>query len=431
MLRTAETPTLVPVPFGIRPNKMKRMGPVYQNVALAAGFLLTYSAVAGRVERSWVSGPIVCMAVGLILGPAGLDLMRLNMGTTGLRGLAEVTLAMVLLADASNANTRFVCAHIGIPVRLLLVGLPLTVGLGTVLAWALFPSLALLEIALLAAILAPTDAALGAPVVTNEAVPPLLRESLNVESGLNDGICVPLVLILLGYAIGAQVEHAAPTHILFTIAEEIGIGMAVGILLPALALALIPFAHRRGWFGSAWHDMPVFAVAIGCFAAAQAIGGSGFIACFVGGLMLSRLPHPILHEVLRGTESVGRILGIVTWMVFGCAVVPWVLARVTWEGWLYAALSLTVIRMLPVYLCLRGTGMSTPGALFIGWFGPRGLASLVFAIIVLDDHLPGNDVLMATIGATILLSVVLHGISATPLARRIGTWSPEREPATR
>ncbi|MGE4043712.1 MAG: cation:proton antiporter [Acetobacteraceae bacterium] len=402
---------------------------MYQNIAIVAGCLLVYSAFAERIERSWLSGPIVCTILGLMAGPFGLGLLRLNLTSDGLRGMAEATLAMVLLADAANADTSFLRSHLRIPRRLLLVGLPLTVVLGAMLAWLTFPSLALLEVALLAAVLAPTDAALGAAVVANAAVPPLLRESLNVESGLNDGICVPLVLILLGYAIGTQVHHDG-AHVVLTIAEEIGIGLAVGLVLTTAARMLVAFAYRHGWFGAAWRDMPVLALAISCFAGAQAIGGSGFIACFVGGLALSAVPAETRHEMLRGTEMVGKFLGFATWVVFGCAIVPWILTRITGAGWIYAVLSLTVIRMLPVYLCLRGTGLSAASALFLGWFGPRGLASLVFAIIILDERLPGNDLLMATIGATILLSVFAHGISATPLARRIGSRSDVPAPRT-
>src|SRR5262249_47953888 len=179
----------------------------YQNAAILAAFLLIYSAIAGRVERSWLSGPIVLTAAGLALGPYGLGLVRLNLGAAGLRTLAELTLAMVLFTDAANADFDIVRRSIGIPERLLLIGLPLTIVLGFVVAMVMFPGIAPLEMALLAAILAPTDAALGKPVVTNPDVPSVLREGLNIESGLNDGICVPIVVLLLGLAVGTQIEH--------------------------------------------------------------------------------------------------------------------------------------------------------------------------------------------------------------------------------
>jgi sodium/hydrogen antiporter len=259
---------------------------MYQTIAILAGFLLIYSAVSGLVERSSLSGPIAFTVVGLILGPRVFDILYLDLKAHGLRTLAEFTLAMVLFTDAANADIRFVRHQLGIPQRLLLIGLPMTILLGMAFAWALFPSLALLEVALLAAILAPTDAALGAPVVTNPAVPAVMQESLNLESRLNDGICVPVILILLGYATGTQVEHAALTHVTMVVVEEIGI--VVGLTLTAAASAMMRLARRHAWTSGRWLETPALGLAAACFAAAQAIGGSGLIACFVGDLLLSR-----------------------------------------------------------------------------------------------------------------------------------------------
>ena len=225
---------------------------MYQTIAILAGFLLIYSAVAGLVERSSVSGPIAFTTVGLILGPRVLDILHLDLKASGLRALAEFTLAMVLFTDAANADIRFVRRNLGIPQRLLLIGLPLTIIVGMAFACVLFPSLALLEVALLAAMLAPTDAALGAPVVTNQAVPAVMRESLNLESGLNDGICVPCGLILLDYATGTQMEHAALAHVTTVVVEEIGIGLVVGLVLTAAASAMLRFADCHGWTSGRW-----------------------------------------------------------------------------------------------------------------------------------------------------------------------------------
>jgi NhaP-type Na+/H+ or K+/H+ antiporter len=172
---------------------------------MLAAFLLVYSAVAGRVEWSWVSGPIVFTVVGLMLGPYGLGVLHINISGEGLRILAELTLAMVLFTDAANAISLSSSVVSGLPERLLLIGLPLTIVLGFLIAAIVFPSLATLELVLLAAMLAPTDAALGKPVVTNPTVPPVMRESLNLESGLNDGICVPIVVVLLGLVVGTQI----------------------------------------------------------------------------------------------------------------------------------------------------------------------------------------------------------------------------------
>jgi NhaP-type Na+/H+ or K+/H+ antiporter len=398
---------------------------MYLNAALLAAFLLIYSAIAGRVERSLISGPIVFTVVGLILGPYGLGVVRIEISGDGLRLLAELTLAMVLFTDAANADFGIVRRNLGLPERLLLIGLPLTIVFGFLFAAIIFPSLSTLEMALLAAMLAPTDAALGKPVVTNPAVPAVTREALNLESGLNDGICVPIVVLLLGLAVGSQIEGGTTVHVARVVIEAIGLGAVIGLALTWLTTLMLRFAERQGWIGEHWVEIPIVALAAACFAAAQAAGGSGFIACFVGGLLLSGLGVRRKRELLRGAEHMGEALALVTWVVFGGIVVARMIDRVTWPALFYAALSLTVIRMLPVFLCLIGTRTSTADKLFIGWFGPRGLATIVFAVLVLDEKLPGNDTIMLAAGWTVLLSVIAHGVTANPMVKRMAGRSAE------
>jgi NhaP-type Na+/H+ or K+/H+ antiporter len=392
---------------------------MYENAAMLAVFLLIYSAVAGRIERSLISGPIVFTAVGFILGADGLGILRIHIDGEGLRLLAELTLAMVLFTDAANADFGIVKRNIGLPERLLLIGLPLTILLGFLVAAVIFPRLEILEMALLAAMLAPTDAALGKPVVTNPAVPAAMREALNLESGLNDGICVPIVVLLLGLAVGTQIVGGTMGHVTRVVVEAIGIGLIVGLALTWLTTLMLRLAESRGWISEHWVEIPIVALAAACFTAAQALGGSGFIACFVGGLLLSGLSARHKQELLRGAAHMGEALALLTWVVFGGIVVARMIDRVTWPALLYAVLSLTVIRMLPVFLCLIGTRTSVADKLFIGWFGPRGLATIVFAVLVLDEKLPGNDTIMAAAGWTVLLSVIAHGVTANPLVRRM------------
>jgi sodium/hydrogen antiporter len=399
---------------------------MYQNAAILAAFLLIYSAVAGRVERSWLSGPIVFTAAGLLLGPFGFGLVHLNLGAGGLRWLAELTLALVLFTDAANADFDIVRRNIGVPERLLLIGLPLTIVLGFLAAMVLFPGIAPLEMALLAALLAPTDAALGKPVVTNHTVPAVLREALNIESGLNDGICVPVVVLLLGLAVGTQLEHGTMIHAVKVVVEELGIGLVVGLALTWLAVRTLRFAQGQGWISEHWEEVPIVALAAACFAAAQAIGGSGFIACFVGGLLLSSLRPAHKEKLLSGAVATGEALALLTWIAFGVGTIAPIIARLSWPGLAYAVLSLTVIRMVPVLLCLAGTGMSLADKLFIAWFGPRGLATIVFGVIVFNEKLPGNDTIIAVAGVTVLSSVIAHGVSANPLVKAMTGRSAEQ-----
>lgn len=404
---------------------------MYQNAALLALFGLLYVLVSGRVERSWLSGPILFVAGGYLLGPGGLGLLALEMTAEGLRLLAEFTLAMVLFSDAATADLARIRRSRGLPERLLLIGLPLAILTGMAVAWLLFPGIGIVEMALLAAILAPTDAALGEPVVANHEVPADIRESLNFESGLNDGICVPIVILLAGYAIGTEMEDQPAAHVLSVIAEELGIGFATGVVIAGAAAALLRLAHTRNWIADGWRDLALVAVAIACFTTAQTLGGSGFIACFVGGLA-TRLPQPRRHELLRGTHVVGDGLALLTWVTFGAAIVWQVADQVTLPVILYALLSLTVVRMLPVYLCLMGSKLAPRDRLFVGWFGPRGLASIVFALLILDTGLPHLPKLEAVIACTVLLSVLAHGMTANPLvhlcARRWRRDAPTAAP---
>ncbi len=393
---------------------------MYEDAAILAAVVLLYSAGAGRIGRSSLSGPILFTAAGLVLGPACIDALRLPMTATVLRTLAEFALAMVLFTDAAHADLTVVRRTVGLPGRLLLIGLPLTIVLGFLIGLFVFPHLGLFEVALLATLLAPTDAALGAPVVTNTAVPATTREALNLESGLNDGICVPIIVILLELAVGTEVEGSTARHITMVVLEEIGIGLLVGVVLPAVAIAIFRRAGRFGWTSEHWLHIPIVALAVLCFTAAQALGGSGFIACFIGGLLFGALQGPRAPDLLAGASSTGEVLALLTWVMFGGPVLEQLLPQMTWPVVIYAVLSLTVIRMLPVLLSLATTGMGLRDKLFIGWFGPRGLASIVFAVIVFDAGLPGRGTVAATAACTILFSVIAHGITANPLVTAIG-----------
>ncbi len=388
---------------------------LYMNLALLAAFAYFYSVTSGRLERTPVNGAIVFVGFGLIAGPLGLGLLDLEVDAEGLRSIAELTLAMVLFTDAANADLRVLGQRIGIPQRLLLIGLPLTILLGLGLGILILDGLTLLEIAILATMLAPTDAALGKAVVTNESVPSGIRESLNVESGLNDGICVPILFLFLALAVDSEMQGGPAVLALKLVAEEIGIGLAVGLGVSGLGSWLLRISERRGWVTETWRQLPVVTLAVGCFALAQALGGSGFIAAFAGGLLFGWLARIHKPAYLLAAEGTGDTLALLTWVIFGAVVVGHGIEALTWEVVLYALLSLTVIRMLPVFLVLAGTDLRPDEKLFMGWFGPRGLASIVFGVIVINQHLPGGDTVTITVVFTVVLSVIAHGLSANPL----------------
>jgi NhaP-type Na+/H+ or K+/H+ antiporter len=303
---------------------------------------------------------------------------------------------------------------------MLLLGLPFAILLGFGFCVLLFPELGLLEAAILATMLAPTDAALGKAVVSNPAVPAPVREGLNVESGLNDGICVPVLLTFLALATVGAGEEGGTVLALEFVAEEIGIGLVIGVGLTAVASWVLKLALQHGWIHGHWLGIPSSALAFSCFMLAQVAGGSGFIACFTGGLAFSVLAPDQKHELLDRSEGTGETLGLVTWVVFGAAFVLQHPGSADWRVVLYAVLSLTVVRMLPIYLSLTGLDIRADAKLFVGWFGPRGLASIVFLVMVANENLPGNDTMVATVVATVVLSIIAHGLTANPLAARFG-----------
>lgn len=393
---------------------------MYENLALLALFALVYSAVAGALERTWISGAIVFTAFGLLVGPMGLGLLTWDTDRETMRSLAEVTLALVLFTDAAGADMSVLKKARGLPVRLLLIGLPLTILLGFGVGVLLVDSLSLFALAVLATMLAPTDAALGKAVVSNAAVPDDIRQGLNVESGLNDGICVPVLFVFLALALDKAGDAGPWTLAVKLVAEEIGIGLAVGIGLTFVAAKLLKLARQRNWLTQTWIQIPVVALALACFAVAQSLGGSGFIAAFSGGLLFGILEKDLREDFLLAAEGTGDTLALVTWVVFGSAIVGQAVGNFTWLILLYSVLSLTLIRMLPVFLALAGSGIDTEGKLFIGWFGPRGLASIVFAVIVVNSELANTGPLAMTVVCTIILSIIGHGITANPWAKAYG-----------
>nr|WP_198428720.1 cation:proton antiporter [Nocardia bovistercoris] len=397
-----------------------------------AAVLLAYAAVSGRLAGTPVTAPIVFTCGGLLLG--AVELIDVESTAETVKLLAEVTLALVLFSDAARLNPTELRAEVALPARLLGIGLPLTILAGFGAALLVLPDLAWPEALLLAVILAPTDAALGQVVVTLPILPSRIRQGLNVESGLNDGICVPLFLIVLAVAqaeAGAIGDGAAARLVL----EQIGYGIAAGVVTAAIAAAVLILARRRHTIDPAWARIVPVAAAALAYTVAVPVGGSGFIAAFVGGMtfgaITARQPDDAAPTDLL--EESGDLFNAVTFIVFGAVLFGPALDHLSWSIVGYAALSLTAVRMLPVAVSMIGADTRAPTTAFLGWFGPRGLATIVFVILILEEHrpLPHQQPLVTTAIVTVGLSVLAHGLSAAPLARRYAHWtrtSPESNP---
>jgi NhaP-type Na+/H+ or K+/H+ antiporter len=380
--------------------------------------LLGYASFSGRLETTMVSGPMVFVALGVLAGAKGFDLVDFSLRSEVVRTIVEATLALVLFSDASRIDIGRLRRHVALPGRLLGIGLPLTILAGMAVCAAVFPGLAGVEVALVAVILAPTDAALGQAVLTNRRVPAWVRQGLNVESGLNDGIAVPVFATLTAVAVGD--EHALGREVV----RQLGWGVVAGLAVGFAGAALLTATQERRWLDPAWTGIAGVLVATIAYTSAVALGGSGFIAAFCAGLAFGGSTRESLPEAGEFGDHAGQLLAAITFVIFGGALVTPALDHVSARTLLYAVASLTVIRLVPVALALIGSGAARPTVAFCGWFGPRGLASVLFLVLLIEDA-PGLEHLStvaAVVTWTVLLSIVAHGMTAVPLAAAYARW---------
>lgn len=391
-------------------------------LTIIAVVFVAYALVASRLDRWWITAPMVFVAAGAILGPHGLGQLPFSLSSKAILTITELTLALLLFSDASTVRLRDVEGDARLPSRLLFVGLPLTMAAGALIARFLLPGVGWPLAALIAAILAPTDAALGLAVVTNRAVPVRIRRALNVESGLNDGLVTPFVTFFVAVAAAEEGISEHPWGL--EAVKEIGLAIVVAAVVGAVGGKLLAFAKDRGWTSEVSEQIGILALALLAYTGAVAIGGNGFVAAFGGGMLFRavtggrRLGAPGAF-----TETIGLAASFLVWAIFGALFAGEILTReFSARALLYAVLSLTVIRMVPVAVALLRTNLRPATVAFIGWFGPRGLASVVFTLVALEDfeHSSGANVLIEAATWTILLSVIAHGISASPLAARYG-----------
>jgi NhaP-type Na+/H+ or K+/H+ antiporter len=383
--------------------------------------VLGWSVVSDRLSRWNITGPLVFTVAGFLLANGTWGPIPVNVETPSIHLLAELTLALLLFSDAARVNVSALRRSLGVPLRLLGIGLPLSVILGALAAAWLFKDFTWALAGFVGAALAPTDAALSAEVINDRRIPMRVRRSLNVESGLNDGIVTPIVIFTLAVVageLGVSGHDQAETIVRPLL--ELGIGIVVGAAVGLGSALLIALGSRRRWILVGGRRLATLAAALASYAAAVALDGNGFIAAFVAGIAFGwALPKDVAGEGEIGElpELVGEVLALVVWFLFGAALVP--VAFRFFSVWilLYAVLSLTIIRIIPVALALIGTRQDTPTVLFLGWFGPRGLASVVFALLAIEqlDESKVVGEAVSAVAFTVLLSVIVHGITAGPL----------------
>jgi len=383
--------------------------------------IVLWSVFSRPLDRRGITSALFLTAVGFLVGTSALGWLDIAVDSAVAELVAELALVLLLFSDATRIDLRALRRELAWPTRLLLIGLPLTMLAGSVVGVLVFPEMALASVVLLATMLASTDAALGQKVVSDPAVPGRVRQALDVESGLNDGLAVPFFLVALAIA-NAELDTDVPSAVLGSMAAQIGWGLVGGLVAGVLGGLLFRAADHRDWIGREWRQMVPLAAALLAFTIAVTLGGSGFIAAFVGGLAFGRLSGARGSAVTLLAEDTGGLLAAVTWIGFGAMALTLALPHITWQVILYAALSLTLVRMLPVALALAGQGLKRPTVAFIGWFGPRGLASLVFALLAFERGVPEGEVVLTTVLVTVALSVLLHGLTSVPLVAAYQRW---------
>ncbi len=386
-------------------------------IVVVAGLVLAYALVSRRLSASVLTPPLAFVAAGMLLGDGGLGLGLLDAdpGHGAINTIAEITLILVLFSDATRIDLRVLRREAGLPVRLLAIGLPLTMALGAGLALLIVPGLSLWEAALIGAVLAPTDAALGQAVVSSEKVPARIRQALNVESGLNDGIALPIVLVFASLAgVGAEGSRSTLEWLSFTGGQLI-LGPIAGALIGAVGARVSTAARDRGLMSEEFEKLGAIAMALLSFELAEAIGGNGFIAAFVAGMTLGNLAKDFTRCVHAFLEAEGQLLTLLVFLMLG-SVFAWpALAAATPGVLVYALLSLTLVRALPVSLSLLGARLKPVTHAFLGWFGPRGLATVLYGLLIVDESsAPHREALFTIAIITVLLSVLAHGVSAAP-----------------
>jgi sodium/hydrogen antiporter len=383
--------------------------------------ILVWAILSEWLAARNLTGPLVFLVAGLLLANSSWGIVSVDIESSTVHHLAEVTLALLLFADASEVPLAAARRDLPVTARLLAIGLPLSMVAGTAVAVMAFPSLPLALAGLIATSLAPTDAALSASVIADERLPIGVRRVLNVESGINDGIATPVVTFCIASAATALGLVAHDYDDGLSALGQLAIGAGVGAGIALVGGRLVAVAHQRGWMQHGSRRLAMLSLALLAFLAASEAGGNPFVSAFIGGLVFGTTARADAADSVELTEAAGSLLSLVLWFIFGAGFVLPAFDDLSVRIVLYAVASLTVVRMVPVAVALLGSGQRRPTVAFVGWFGPRGLASVVFALLAVEELGYTDPRVVAsvnTIAVTIVFSIIAHGVTARPLATR-------------
>ena len=393
---------------------------LYQIAIILVG-VIVYAALSRRLEASIITLPMVFTLFGWLIGQGGIELVPMAAEHEVIQLFAEITLVLVLFSDASRVKLRELMQNYALPARMLLIGMPLTILLGTLAAHWVSPDAPWMVALFIAAVLTPTDASLGQSVVSSPSVPLRLRQSINVESGLNDGLALPVVMVaaIASAEMAGIVVDGVPENVMLFTLKQVILGPLTGVGLGYLLARILDASINARFITTSCQGIYFLIAAFLAFVTAELVGGNGLIAAFVGGLVFGNTLKSSADFIEEFMESEGQLLTIFTFLIFGAVMVPLGIEHATWKTAVLAILYLSVIRMLPIWLSLTGSGLKSYEKIFLGWFGPRGLASILFALLFLERfQIPGGEEILACVVLTVMLSIVLHGVSANPMSAR-------------
>ncbi len=399
-----------------------RREPVIENPTVLLGLImiLGYALLSHRMERWWVSMPTAMIVVGFIVGASGFGLVEIDLHSEVVKTAAEVTLALMLFHDAVRIDLKALRRGYKVPLRLLGIGLPVMLVLGTAVAAGMLPAIGLIGAALIATMLAPTDAALGEAVVSDKRIPVTVRQGLNVESGLNDGLSVPVFLVLL--AIAADPAGYESGAFVTELARQIGLGVLGGALVGGLGGLLFRFAAAHDVMDETWRRIAILCISIGTFVCAAVLGGSGFIGAFAGGVIFGLASDARSPSDNALTGQLGTVFDAASFILVGAALLPTALEYVGVREVAYAFISLVALRLISVAVATIGTHARWQTVAFMGWFGPRGLATVVFTVLLIEESIPNGEIIASTAAVCVVLSAIAHGFSAPPLVSAYARW---------
>ncbi|PZG28013.1 peptidase [Spongiactinospora gelatinilytica] len=373
-----------------------------------AGLLLLAVLLSSLAHRTVLSTAALFLVAGFVLGDGALGVLSLTPGDELVGGLAELALFAVLFSDGMRVGWKDLRTAWRLPGRALGWGLPLTLVITALLAHYLI-GLGWVESLLVGAVLAPTDPVFAAALVGNEKVPPRLRQLLNVESGVNDGLALPFVVLFLAIAAGSADLHLGELGL------ELGIGIVIGVAVPWLAIKL----EQTRWFAASTQYEPLNALAIGLLVLAlgKVTHGNLFLAAFAAGITVATFGERQRASFEHFGELIAEVFKLAALLVFGALITPALLGSVGWQGWVFAVLALILARPVAIWISFLGSGLSIREQAAVAWFGPKGFASVVYGLLVLSSAIAASRQVFQLVAVTIVLSIVLHSSTDIVVAR--------------